>query len=53
MFFILGLVVHGLGLASGLTGTLMGAKISGILGMIGNGAIMVLAILSLFISLLL
>jgi hypothetical protein len=51
IFFFLGLLVHGLGLGAGITGTILGSRIPGILGMVGNAAIMVLAILTLFISL--
>lgn len=51
VFLFLGLVVHGLGAASGLTALLMGAKKVGILGMIVNCVIGMGAVLVFLVGL--
>ena len=44
-FFLLGIIVHGLGLGLGITGYVMGSKATGLMGIIGNGAIIFMTLL--------
>ncbi len=49
-FFFVGLVLHGIAGVAGLVGMLNGVRLAGLLGLIGNGIIILLAVLSLFIG---
>lgn len=50
MFFAIGFVVHGIALALGFAGFFMGSKAAGLIGIIGNAGILVMAVLSLLLG---
>lgn len=52
VFFLLGFLIHGIGMAIGFVSAFfMGCKTLGIIGLVGNGVIILLAIFSLLLSL--
>ena len=40
IFMLLGIIVHGIGLGLGITGLVMRARVSGIIGILGNSIIL-------------
>jgi hypothetical protein len=51
LFLVIGLVAHASGILLGFLALLSGKKLSGIIGMIGNGMIAVIALLAFMFSL--
>jgi len=50
LFFFIGFLTHGLAATAGILGMLMGAKVLGLLGAIGNAVIILVAIVGLLIG---